>query len=203
MIVTPPPIKTQGARFELQRGDALDQRLDGSDAVQERAMALWRYTAPLVPMDYQTAQPWFAALHQLSRMDARFDARPPGFELPEYAKTRFDGSAWSTGQPVLVSGSGTTINVSGLSAEASFLQRGNYLSVTTAEGPELKMVMADVESDSNGTATISIQPPLRGTPTNITITNPVCRFRLVSSAPYQLAPNRIVRITLEAIESHG
>jgi len=203
MIVTVPAIKTRGARFALERGDAIMTRITGAEAVQVRDMALWRYTAPLVPMDYPTAQPWIAALHQLSRMDARFDARPPGFELPEYAKTRFNGSTWSTGQPVLVSGSGASISVSGLSTSVAFLQRGDYLSVTTTAGPELKMVMANVSSSGSGTATISIEPPLRGTPTAITITNPVCRFRLLDSTPYQLAPNRIVRIILEAIESHG
>jgi hypothetical protein len=93
--------------------------------------------------------------------------------------------------------------VSGLSTSVAFLQRGDYLSVTTTAGPELKMVMANVSSSGSGTATISIEPPLRGTPTAITITNPVCRFRLLDSTPYQLAPNRIVRIILEAIESHG
>lgn len=203
MIVTVPAIKTRGARFALERGDAIMTRITGAEAVQVRGMALWRYTAPLVPMDYPTAQPWIAALHQLSRFDARFDARPLGFELPEYAKTRFNGSTWSTGQPVLVSGSGTTISVSGLSTSVAFLQRGDYLSVTTTAGPELKMVMANVSSSGSGTATISIEPPLRGTPTAITLTNPVCRFRLLDSTPYQLAPNRIVRIILEAIESHG
>jgi hypothetical protein len=203
MIVTVPAIKTRGARFWLERGDAIMTRINGAEAVQVRAKALWRMSAPLVPMSYDQAQPWMAALAQLSRKEARFDARPPGFELPEYAKTRFNGSTWSTGQPVLVSGSGTNISVSGLSANQSFLQRGDYLSVTTSAGPELKMVTEDVNASGTGTATVQIQPPLRGTPTAITITNPLCRFRLVDAAPYQLAPNRIARITLEAIESHG
>lgn len=203
MIVITPQIRTRGARFALVRGDAIDQRIDGSDAVQRRDMALWRYTAPLVPMDYETAQPWIAALHQLSRMDARFDARPPGFDLPEYARTRFNGTTWSTGQPSLASGAGSTVNVSGLSPGVSFLQRGDYIGLTTAEGPELKIVMSDVVSAFNGTAAVSVYPPVRNAPTGVTITNPVARFRLASTSPYQLAPNRVTRITLEAIESHG
>lgn len=203
MIVITPPIKTKGARFSLERGDAIMERLTGADAIQVRDMALWRYTAPLVPMSYDDAMPWFSALHQLSSMEARFDALPPGFKMTQYAQERFDGTDWSAGEPALVSGSGSTINVSGLSPNASFLQRGDYIGVATSEGPELKMVMQDVQSTNAGTASVLINPPLRETPTSVTITSPVARFRLMGSAPYQLSGNRIVRITLEAIESHG
>jgi hypothetical protein len=72
----------------------------------------------------------------------------------------------------------------------------------TAKGPELKVVMRTVTSSSTGTAVIEIDPPFRDTPVSVTITDPVARFRLLQPAQYQMAPNRIVSITLEAIETH-
>lgn len=201
-LVTIPPIKTQGASFGLDRADVIVSRITGAEVVAPRRLALWRYTAPLVAMSYEEAQPWFAATHQLSTIDAFFHAIPPGFELPQYAQSRYDGTAWSTGQPTLSSNTADTLNISGLSPGESFLVRGDYIGVTTAKGPELKVVMRTVVSSASGTATVEISPRLRETPTGVTITDPVAKFRLFQPAGYQMAPNRIVSITLEAIETH-
>ncbi len=201
-LVITPPIKTRGASFALHRADVIVSRITGAEVVAQRKRAVWSYTAPLIAMSYDQAQPWFAVTHQLSRMDAFFDAMPPGFQLPEYAKSRYDGSAWSSGQPVLSSSTPTTLTVSGLDAGQSFLVRGDYIGVMTAKGPELKVVTRTVTSSSTGTAVIEIEPPFRNTPVSVTITDPVARFRLLQPAQYQMAPNRIVSITLEAIETH-
>ncbi len=201
-IVATPEIKTRGASFGLIRGDIVTARLDGSEAVALSPIAKWRLTAPLVPMSYEQAQPWIGAINQLAAPDRFFDARPPGFALSEYAKANFNGT-WQQGEPVLSSASGTTANFTGLVADATFLTRGDYFQITTADGPELKMCVADSASTSGGAATVQFEPALRRTATGVDIINPKCRFRLMDSASYQLRPNRIVDITLEAVETHG
>jgi len=83
------------------------------------------------------------------------------------------------------------------------LEAGDYVQFTTADGIELKVVTADAASDASGNATVSFEPELRQSPTAIDVVDPKARFRL--QAPefgYNLQPNRITSITVDAIESY-
>jgi len=205
-LVTTPPYKTQGARFELVRGDIVTTRLDGSDAVRESPIAKWRLSAPIIPMTYEDAQPWLSAIHQLSRPSAFFKASVPAFEQPKYAKTNHDGTSWVQGEPT-VSGagqSGTSITITGLMPNQVFLTRGDYFGLLeTGNISRLKMVMGEVVSDGAGNAVVNFEPAIRGEAVNgstLDLVAPTVNMRLMDSTAYQLRPNRIVDITLEAVE---
>ncbi|MEJ1353086.1 MAG: hypothetical protein RPU13_13835 [Candidatus Sedimenticola sp. (ex Thyasira tokunagai)] len=62
--------------------------------------------------------------------------------------------------------------------QAGLLLAGDYIGVNG----ELKMVVADADSDAGGNATLVIEPPLRNSPLDnapITITRPTAKFMLV------------------------
>ena len=207
-FIATPPYKTQGARFELVRGDIVTARLDGSEAIRPSPIAKWRLTAPMTPMTYEDAQPWLAAIHQLSRPSAFFDARVPGFEQSQYAKTNYNGS-WSQGQPFVdgAGQTGTSVAIEGLVPNQTFLTRGDYFGlVETGPVTRLKIVLRDVTSDANGKAVVDFEPAIRGTAVDggaLELIDPRVQMRLLDSTAYQLRPNRIVDITLEAVEVYG
>lgn len=204
MIVQTPPIKSRGASFDLVRQDVLETLQTGSEVVSQRGVALWAYNFPLVAQGYQNAQAWFGALAKLTRMGNVFDANPPGFEQPEYVKTYYDGG-WSQGEPTLtdLTQTGSSVTVTGLVPDVTFLERGDYIQFTTSEGIELKVVTQDAESDSSGEAVVTFEPELRLSPLSVEVVSPKARFRLTSpDFSYQLQPNRITSITVDAIESY-
>jgi hypothetical protein len=154
------------------------------------------------------------ALCRLVKMGTVFPAIPPGFDPPEYVKKYRDGNTWTTGtsfngQPLLdgANQTGSSIDVTNLVANETFLQRGDYMALIGPNHTELKIVTADSESDSTGHATVQFTPPIRVAPTStdvINIVNPGTLFRL--SRPefvYNLQPNRIVNMTIDAVESYG
>ena len=204
MIVQVPEIKTRGAEFELVRQDVVETQLTGAEVVAPRQIALWRYSIPLVAQGYSTAQAWFGALAKLTRMGNVFEAGPPGYEKSEYAKTYYD-NGWTQGEPTItdLTQTGSSVEVTGLVPEVTFLEAGDYVQFTTADGIELKVVTENAASDASGNATVSFEPELRQSPTAIDVVDPQARFRL--QAPefgYNLQPNRITSITVDAIESY-
>lgn len=213
MIVTIPPIRSRGATFELVRQDVVETLQTGAEVVAPRNVAHWHYTFPLVPHTYEEAQEWFGALASLAKMGNHFTARPPAFDPPEYVKKYWDGSAWTTGTSLLgqpiIDGSGqtgNTLDVSNLVANETFLQRGDYFTVESAFTAELKVVTADAETDGAGKTTVQFEPALRkptGAGDSIEIVNPQAVFRLKSpSFVYNLQPNRITNMTIEAVETY-
>ena len=115
----------------------------------------------------------------------------------------------ATGTP-LVSGAGQTgrsLVTSGWTHSTPLILRiGDYFSVATASGPELKIITADAASDSSGNATLAFEPPLRNSPANgaaITTTNPVCPMRFVDNSQGETAfvNPRYESSTIELVES--
>ena len=214
MSLTVPPIRSRGATFDLVRQDVVESLMTGGEAVAPQGVALWHYTFPLVPQTYAEAQEWMGVLARLTKMGQRFIAGPPGFSPPEYVKKYWTGSAWTTGtsllgQPLMdgINQSGETVQIKNLVAGETFLQRGDYISFENPLHGEIKVVTADCESDGAGKATLEFTPPLR-TPNSgedvINIVEPVTLFRLKSPQFfYNLQPNRIVNMTIEAVESYG
>jgi len=214
MIVDIPQIKSRGARFSLVAQDIVETLSTGGEVVAPQGVQLWHYSFPLVAQTYEEAQEWMGALCRLVKMGTVFPAIPPGFDPPEYVKKYRDGNTWTTGtsfngQPLLdgANQTGSSIDVTNLVANETFLQRGDYMALIGPNHTELKIVTADSESDSTGHATVQFTPPIRVAPTStdvINIVNPGTLFRL--SRPefvYNLQPNRIVNMTIDAVESYG
>jgi len=115
----------------------------------------------------------------------------------------------ATGIPVVAGGGqlGRSLNTSGWTpGTSSILRAGDYFSVATLSGPELKILTADAASDADGKATLHFNPPLRNSPVNgasIITTDPVCPMRLVDGDQGEMSSSapRFAATTLEFVES--
>lgn len=100
------------------------------------------------------------------------------FYLKDYSYIGAAGVA--TGTPVVsgASQTGATINTTGWTVSTpGILLAGDLINV----GTELKIVVVDADSDVSGNSTITIEPPIRTSPSDaspIVITNPTAIMRL-------------------------
>lgn len=113
-------------------------------------------------------------------------------------------SGIATGTPV-VNGAGQTgssLSVSGWTAsKTGILKAGDYFQV----GTELKMMVADANSNGSGIATLTFEPPLRAAPANgasIITTRPKCIMRLKDDEQdrFPVIPGHFSNVTLEGSE---
>lgn len=86
------------------------------------------------------------------------------------------------GAPVISGPTGnlTTLATSGWNPNTIVIREGEYLSFNSGVNLELKMATADVTSDGNGNATISVAPWIRNYPStgsHVEVQNPRGRFR--------------------------
>lgn len=205
MIVTIPTIRSRGASFQLVGQDIVESLATGGEVVAKQGVQLWHYSFPLVTHTYDEAQEWFGALAALAKMGNLFEAGPPGHLPPEYVNKYWNGTSWTQGQPSIAgSQTGSSINVTNLVANETFLQRGDYISLDTLDHNEIKVVTADSETDGSGNATVQFTPPIRTSPDTIEVVNPVTTFRLKTPMfVYNMSPNRLVNMTINAVESYG
>lgn len=101
----------------------------------------------------------------------------------------------ATGTPVVI-GTGQTgrsLATSGWTPSTPLILRvGDYFSVPTPSGPELKILTADAASDADGKAMLAFEPPLRGSPVNgaaLNISAPVCPMRMLDVDQGELSLN--------------
>lgn len=122
---------------------------------------------------------------------------------------------WNLGRPALrgagggtpvVNGAGqtgSTINISGLPNNLTgWALPGDMVGV----GGELKMVTASVNSNGSGQAAMSVEPPLRASPSNgsaIVVSQPTTRFMLVEGQAEWVydRPNLVTGHALELVEA--
>ncbi|MEI6986413.1 MAG: hypothetical protein WCK65_09800 [Rhodospirillaceae bacterium] len=124
----------------------------------------------------------------LCRMSLRFSAdRARSFDafvaslrgvvevmVPDYRRLAAAGSL--AGTPVLASGSGTTLTVTGFAANAAHVLKAGDL-IQTSPG-RAHLVLADVNADANGTASVKIAPRLREPVTVGPLVTSNCRVRM-------------------------
>ncbi len=139
--------------------------LDGTVQTLELTGARWRASYELPPMNRAQGAAWTAFLSELLGSAGRFfgfdpDARTPlgsGLGAPQVR------GAGQTGKSLIVDG--------WTELETGLLLPGDYFEV----GGELKMVTAQVDSDSGGEAAVAFTPSLRASPVDnaaLTLTNP-------------------------------
>lgn len=115
----------------------------------------------------------------------------------------------ATGIPVVQGAGqlGRSLNTSGWTPSTPLILRtGDYFSVATLSGPELKILTADAASDADGKATLQFTPPLRNNPANgaaIITSNPLCPMRFMDNEQGEMAHfiPRLANATLEFVES--
>lgn len=145
--------------------------LSGSVQTLEMPGARWRAAFTLSALEDVDSAALRAFLVQLRGQSGRF-------YLYNFARSAPAGVA--VGTPI-VSGAGqtgTTLVTSGwLNSITGILKAGDYFGVNG----ELKMVVADTNSNGAGVATITFEPPLRSSPANsaaITVSKPTAVFKL-------------------------
>lgn len=145
----------------------------GQQQVQNYSGQWWEGELTLPPMNPREARDWVGFLVSLNGIRGTFYLGDP------YGS---DPIGTAAGNPEVDTGTvdstGTELDTRGWDpSQAEVLRRGDYLSVND----ELKMVTQTVSSDSNGKATISLEPAFRSSPSegdSVTVNNPQGIFSL-------------------------
>lgn len=179
-IITPPStpefrVSRFGLRTNTQR---FVSPLDGSVQTRELPGAKWAATLTLPPLVGQAqAAPWRSFLVQLRGSANRFLVGDPDHTSPR---------GIGTGTPLVNGGSqtGNSLVTDGwTTGQTGIMLEGDYIQFTNGDGnEELHMVVADVNSDGGGNATLTIEPSIRSSPANnaaITVTSASCEMALL------------------------
>lgn len=164
------------ASFRLVGNSAVyTSTFDRTEQVLERPGVRWTAEFALPPMEKAEARAWIAFLVSLRGRVGTFLAYDPEHRTPLGVATGtplVDG-AGQTGRSLATRG--WTNSVTGI------MKAGDYLAFAN----RLHMVVEDASSDGTGDATLSIEPPLRESPSDgasITVSNPTAIMRLAGDS---------------------
>jgi hypothetical protein len=162
----------------------------------------WEADITLPAMRREDAEEWASFLLRLRGQFGTFLLGDPANATPR-------GSAGvAPGTPV-INGAGQTgdfLNVSGLPVSTNgYLKAGDYIQIGAGTTAKLYKVLAEVDSDESGEATLNLWPQVRtASPdeTPIVVTNARGLFRLGSSETrWDISTSRFYGITFGAIEA--
>lgn len=170
--------------------------LNFSAQTVEYSGSIWVAEYSLPPMRREDAAAWVAFLVKLRGVAGRFYGMDPSGRVPR-------GTA--TGTPLVAGASqtGTSLATDGWTAGVTgILKAGDYISVNS----QLYMVTADANSDVGGAATLTIEPPLRSSPSDnapITTTSATCVMRLADNdqSAWNVSGAMIYGLSFSAVES--
>jgi len=199
--LTMPDTTFRAVRFGLKTNtQTFRSPLNGAVQTLELPGARWFGTFDINPRTRAQAAAWQAFLVNLSGSAGRFSAFDPSATSPQGA---YDSSLDNP----LVNGAsqtGTSLVTDGWRANITgILKAGDYFSVNG----EFKMVVADVDTDASGAATITFRPALRSSPPDnaaLTLINPTVTMMLVDDdqAVWDSSlPNVIEGISFSGIEA--
>lgn len=125
---------------------------------------------------------------------------------PDYLALGPRGSFPGTPLVMGASQTGNSLTADGFTAgQTNVLRAGDYIQLDTGGNSELYMVVDDVNSDTNGEATINIEPALRSSPADneaIVATGAKGVFRLAeNTAEWQADQNNHFQITIAFVEA--
>lgn len=161
----------------------------------------WEADITLPPMKREQAEEWVSFLLRLRGQYGTFLLGDPLGETPR-------GSASvTTGNPA-VAGTGQTgdfLNVDGLPlSETGYLKAGDYIQLGTGSSATLHKVLADVNTNSFGEATLNLFPRIRTAPNDsapVTVSNCKGNFRLnTNETSWDINSASIYGITFGAVE---
>lgn len=146
----------------------------------------WEVDLQLPPLKGADAAQWRAFMTSLNGREGTFLLGDPGYRGPRGV---------ATGLPLVVGGSqsGHTLNVDGFTPNITgILLAGDYFGLSSGSSARLYQVVADVNSDGSGAASIPIWPRLRTSPTDnapLVLDAPKTVFRLTSNLrEWQMSP---------------
>lgn len=145
---------------------------------QASAGQMWLAEVTLPPMKRADAEQWISWLVSLRGRFGTFTMGDPRACVPRGA---------GGGTP-LVNGAGQTgeeLNIDGCTPDITgWLKAGDYVQLGSAGSATLHKVLADVNTNASGQATLTLWPHIRTAPSDnatVTITNTVGRWRLNSN----------------------
>ena len=120
--------------------------------------AMWIATLQMAPMREDRWRAWSAWVAQLRGAAGRFRLTPPHAALPAGGEV---AGSLTVSQIV----SSTVLRVAGLPPSTTSLRTGDLVHVVTGtDRQELKILVADVETNGSGLALMTFEPPLRRQP---------------------------------------
>lgn len=141
------------ARELVDKGGTVPGALGGPDQRSNRLGNRWRWTMEMPALTAEQAQEWSAALVMATRLGARWEI------------LQFGVSTVSPGTPLVAGAAqaGWALDVDGMTPNYAW-RRGQFFSVVVDSRRYLHMLSASGRVESDGTATLPIEPALRVTP---------------------------------------
>jgi len=161
----------------------------------------WQADISLPAMKRSDAEQWVAWLISLKGQLGTFYLGDPLATTPLGSARNSDG--------ILVDGavsSGDTIDIDGApTSQTDYLKAGDYLQIGTGTSRQLFKVLADVDTDGTGSATVDVWPNVRTTiadNASVTVESTQGIFRLASNEQaYSINEASIYGISFGAIEA--
>jgi hypothetical protein len=169
--------------------------------VQASAGQMWQADISLPPMKYADAEQWIAWLVSLRGQFGTFTMGDPIRCVPRGAigGTPLVNGASQVGEDLAIDG--CTANVTG------WLKAGDYVQLGAASSATLHKVLADVNTNASGQATLLLWPHIRTAPANnatVIVTNTVGRWRLASNeSSWSVNEASIYGISFSCMEAIG
>lgn len=195
-VITIPSIDAETLHPRLIRKDTELEYMGGGTSIVAPPYARFAMSIPLARQPLSTAEEWFAALAQLSKLSNTFKLTPPGYTGPS--------SGYAGPDPVVDGGGQLGLYLAARSATSNTLivKKGNFAEVNG----EFKIVTANATSDGSGNVTIYFEPALRSAPTDgatIYLQAPRLTMRLMKPvAEWDTDSDDLHRIVLNAIEAY-
>lgn len=147
----------------------------------EYAGKMWQADITLPPMKRENAEQWIAWLISLKGQKGTFYLGDPAAKTP--LGSARDSDTVST-DGITAAGSNTIAIKSGPLSQTDYLKAGDYLQIGTGSTRQLFKVLADVDTNGTGRATIDVWPDVRSTISStsaITFEDTKGLFRLASN----------------------
>lgn len=160
---------------------------------------MWQADVTLPPMKREDAEKWIAWLVSLRGQFGTFNMGDPSAATPRGVATgtpRVNGAS-QTGEDLNIDG--CTANVTG------WLKAGDYIQLGSGATATLHKVLADVDTNASGEATLSLWPHIRSAPADnatVVVSDTVGRWRLASNeSSWSVNEASIYGITFSAREA--
>lgn len=139
---------------------------------------MWQADVTLPPMKRADAEMWVAWLVSLRGQLGTFTLGDPIGKTPRGALggTPLVNGAGQTGQDLIIDGCSNSIT--------GWLKAGDYIQLGSGSTARLHKVLADVNTNASGQATLTLWPNIRTAPADnaaVTVTNTVGLWRLASN----------------------
>lgn len=160
---------------------------------------MWQADVSLPPMKREDAEKWIAWLVSLRGQFGTFNMGDPSAATPRGV---------ATGTPLVngASQTGENLNIDGCTANVTgWLKAGDYIQLGSAGTATLHKVLADVDTNGSGQATLSLWPHIRSAPADnatVVVSNTVGTWRLASNeSSWSVNEATIYGITFSAREA--